>query len=192
MKLLVRLAVAAGSGMLGLVVMAPAQAGPASVPAPSTAKVWAAPNREGHCLCRQDRTFLVRAHQGNLAEIAAGRLALAKSQNTDVRHIARRLIADHTKLDAQIRAAAKRYHVTLPTQPSAKQMRQLKQVAHRSGHAFDRAWLRLQEKSHVQTLALIHREVHHGCSADVRKLARTAAPVVREHLVMVRKALHRM
>src|SRR3954467_4428604 len=96
MKLLVRLAVAAGSGMLGLVVMAPAQAGPASVPAPSIAKVWAAPGREGHCLCRQDRTFLVRAHQGNLAEIAAGRLALAKSQNTDVRPIPPRAVRAHT------------------------------------------------------------------------------------------------
>jgi putative membrane protein len=191
MRLLPRLAVAVVAGAVALAVATPVQAArPAQAVAAATAAVSAGhhPNDDG--LCRQDRRFLVRAHQGNLGEIVGGRLALARSDDTEVRTIAQMLIADHRRLDTDVRRVAQQYDVALPLTPSARQIRALAAVARKSDARFDRAWLRLPEVSHVRTLALIRAELHRGCSADVRALARTAAPVVRHHLAMVREALH--
>ena len=190
MRLLPRLAVAVVAGAVALTVATPVQA---ARPAPAVAAA-AAVSVEHHpnddALCRQDRRFLIRAHQGNLAEIVGGRLALARSNDTEVRTIARMLIADHRRLDADVRRVAQQHDVALPLTPSARQIRELAAVARKPDARFDRAWLRLQEASHLRTLALIRAELRRGCSADVRTVARTAAPVVRHHLAMVREALH--
>jgi putative membrane protein len=187
MRLTSRLALAALTGALAFTAAAPAQAAPTQTTR-TTPAVTAAQDGD---LCRQDRRFLRGAHQSNLAEIAGGYVALNRSSREDVRHIAHMLIEDHSRLDADVRATARRYDVALPLTPSARQLRELLTVATRPARTFDRAWLRLQEVSHVRTLALIDAELRQGCAADVRALARTARPAVREHLQMVRAALRR-
>ncbi|MFI6922808.1 DUF4142 domain-containing protein [Nonomuraea spiralis] len=130
--------------------------------------------------------------RGNLAEIAAGKAALRRSHDKDVREIAWGLIRDHRKLDARLREVAQRLRVDLPDAPAAEQRDDLDAVlARRSGHRFDRAWLRLQADAHEQTLTLIRRELRHGHSGWVRDLARDGAPVVRHHLDEVRAELNR-
>ena len=183
MRLIPRLGLAALLGTAVLALAVPAQAAFAhSAAAPAA-------NRSATHLSAQDRHFLIAAHQGNLAEIAAGHVALAKSHNAKVRQIAQTLIADHLRLDAGVQQAAAAHHVARPTMPTRQQREELAVVSRKSGGAFDHAWLKLQEKSHLQTLAIIHRELTHGCAPDVKATARTAKPVVRMHLDMVRAAL---
>jgi putative membrane protein len=189
MKISIAVAVTVLAGGLSLALAAPAQAAPTQTGPSYVRTTGSGADRTGGQLSEQDRMFLVAAHQGNLAEIAGGYVALAKSHNPDVRRIARRLIVDHRRLDAQVRAVARRYGVQLPNAPSEEQQRQLAAVARLSGRAFDLAWLRLQEAAHVETLALIRQELHTGQSFAVKAVAREAAPVVKEHLRMVREAL---
>jgi len=186
MKLSAALAGAVVAAGLSLSVAAPAYAG---APGHATAQRAAAPEHRLGPVSTQDRAFLMAAHQGNLAEIAGGDVALAKSHNAEVRSIARRLIVDHRRLDAQVRAVACRHGVQLPDRPSAEQQRELAAVAAKSGAAFDLAWLKLQEAAHVKTLALIDKELRAGRAPDVKAAAAGARPVVAEHLAMVRAAL---
>jgi putative membrane protein len=192
MKLLSRVGLAALTGTLALAVAAPVQAAPVQgTSAPAGHTTAAASTVQAGDLCRQDRRFLRGAHQSNLAEILGGHLALARSQRGDVRDIARILIEHHTMLDRDVRATARRYDVSLPATPSARQLRELLAVGTQPAQRFDRSWLRLQEISHERTLALIDAELRRGCARDVRALARTARPVVVEHLRLVRAALGR-
>lgn len=139
----------------------------------------------------RDRAYLRQAHRGNLAEIAAGKAALRRSHDRDVRAIAWRLIRDHRRLDAQLSEVANRLHVRLPDAPSAGQRDSLDAVlGRRSGHRFDRAWLRMQAAAHEQALDLGSRELRHGHSGWVRDLARDSAPVIRHHLREVRAELY--
>ena len=190
MRQLSRLVVAVLAGMLTLAVAAPAQAAPpprsSVVPAVG---VSAGHGQDNDRLCRQDRRFLVGAHQSNLFEILSSGVALARSGDPEVRRIAQMLIVDHVVLDAQVRAVARRYGVALPATPNRQQLEALATLIAEPAGTFDVTWLRLQERSHVMTLAMIRQELRRGCAADVRALARTAAPIVREHLQMVREAL---
>ncbi|WP_447035609.1 DUF4142 domain-containing protein [Streptomyces sp. DSM 118878] len=135
----------------------------------------------------QDKTFAARAHQGNLAEIAAGRDARKNATTRCVEHAGDVLVRDHSKLDADLRTLARKLNVTLPGSPSARQKKELAAVqAKAGGRAYDAAWLTAQDAAHRKTLALIDRELKAGRNAEVKAAARAVRPVVAMHLDMVR------
>ena len=136
----------------------------------------------------QDKAFLVAAHQSNLTEIQAGKAALQKSGNDVVRRHGQLFIRDHTRLDADLRKVAGALNVDLPSQPSAAQRATLASVSAKSGSAFDAAWLASQLTGHRQAKADGQRELSQGSDAQVKKLARTAAPVIQMHLDMLEEA----
>src|SRR3979490_1027121 len=95
---LFRAAVAAGS----LVIVTAALTGLTS------AAAYAAPSA-------QDTLFFQQAHQANLAEIAAGNLAIQKGASQQVRDLGARFVTDHTNLDQGLQQAAATLGVALPT-----------------------------------------------------------------------------
>jgi putative membrane protein len=152
-------------------------------PALLSSRTWqAAPGAS-----EQDRTFLVAAHQSNLAGIAAGRAAEQKGSSAGVRGLGARLAADHRALDASLQKVAGQLSVSLPPTPDAAQQRQLAAVSARSGAAFDRAWIASRIADHRQTTAAGQTELSAGTNSQVKGLARAAAPVVRTHLDMLRR-----
>src|SRR5256886_1647770 len=130
MRIYLRLVLAALVGVVVVALAGPVGVAHAHGSAPAATHVSA-----------QDVTFLKAAHQGNLAEIAAGHVALAKSHDAEVRRIATHLIADHLKLDAGVKQVAAAHHVRLPAKPTRAQRAALAAVARKSGAAFDHAWL---------------------------------------------------
>lgn len=188
----------APAGIAAVLALTVSATAPAAAQAATTVRPVAAPGAAAapsvqafHASAR-DRAYLRQAHRGNLAEIAAGKAALRRSHDKDVREIAWRLIRDHRELDARLREVAHRLRVSLPDAPSAAQRDGLDAVlARRSGHRFDRAWLRLEAGAHEQTLTLIRRELRDGHSGWVRDLARDGAPAVRHHLREIRAEIER-
>ncbi len=138
-------------------------------------------------LNQQDKKFLAQAHRSNLAEILSSKLAEKKSTDTAVRDMARKLVADHTKLDAAVRQTAQKAGVELPQTPGPKQRATLDALSNLSGAAFTRAWITAQIAGHRQTLSNINNELQDGSSAEVKKLASDAKPVVQGHLEALQK-----
>ncbi|MFI7643334.1 DUF4142 domain-containing protein [Nonomuraea sp. NPDC049400] len=130
----------------------------------------------------QDRTFLRKAHQSNLAEIQAGQAAQDRGASETVRDLGAKLVSDHTKLDRDVQRVAEQAELELPKRPSAEQRRELEQVTARSGKAFDRAWLAAQIAGHRQSLANGAEELWDGSSSEVKKLASDAKPIIQMHL----------
>lgn len=135
----------------------------------------------------QDVRFVKAAHQGNLAEIAAGQDAQKHATTACVKSAGAVLVRDHRKLDADLTALAAKLGVALPASPSAEQKRTLAAVRAKAGSpAYDTAWLKAQDAAHTKTLALIDHELRAGRNAEVKAAARAARPVVAKHLDMVR------
>ncbi|WP_345373852.1 DUF4142 domain-containing protein, partial [Promicromonospora umidemergens] len=131
---------------------------------------------------QQDQDWLVAAHQGNLAEIAAGEAAVEMATTEAVRTHGQMLIDDHKKLDADLMAVAEELGVTLPSMPTEEQQATLKSVSAQSGEAFDMAWVESQITAHRHTLSMGEEELAQGTEQAVMDLADTAAPVVQKHL----------
>ncbi|MET7463088.1 DUF4142 domain-containing protein [Nonomuraea sp. NPDC005501] len=136
----------------------------------------------GTAVSQQDTAYLRAAHQGNLAEIAAGKVAQAKGVSDAVRSIGATLVADHTELDAAVREAARRLDVTLPTRATQRDRAMLERVSALSGPAFDRAWVTAMIAGHRAALRLGKKELQEGSSTTAKEVAQSGAPVIRKHL----------
>ncbi|GEK23438.1 DUF4142 domain-containing protein [Cellulomonas xylanilytica] len=130
----------------------------------------------------QDQSWMAAAHQGNLAEIAAGQAAVAQASTDTVRQFGQMLIDDHTALDANLTAAANQLGVTLPGSPTPEQQAELASVTAKTGAAFDTAWITVQIPAHRATLAASQAEVANGTDQTVKDLAAASTPVVEHHL----------
>ncbi|NGO11901.1 DUF4142 domain-containing protein [Streptomyces sp. HC44] len=138
-------------------------------------------------LSTMDYDFLRSAHQGNLAEIAAGQDAQRNATTDCVKKVAATLVRDHTRLDRDGKALADKLGVTLPGTPTAAQQQDLAAIKAKAGTAeYDKAWLNAQQAAHETKLALIDKELASGSNTEVKAAARAARPVVVMHLLMVR------
>ncbi|MEU6895353.1 DUF4142 domain-containing protein [Streptomyces sp. NPDC046557] len=135
----------------------------------------------------QDANFVRSAHQGNLAEIAAGQDAQKSAMTACVKEVGAKLISDHQKLDKDLKALAVKGKMTLPAAPTTEQQQALRGVTEKAGTAgYDPAWLKNQETAHKQTLALIDSQIRSGSDTALVNAAKKARPVIVMHLDMVR------
>ena len=139
-----------------------------------------------------DHSFLVGSAHNNLAEIAGAKLALAKSHDPAVRDYARQMLADHTRAQAKLKAAAKASHTTLPTEPSAAQRREAEQLKALPEGRFNRRYFGRQIVGHRKAMGAILLELHMGAVDPALNYARWIEPVAESHMTMARKDLARM
>ncbi|MFH9982684.1 DUF4142 domain-containing protein [Streptomyces sp. NPDC017179] len=135
---------------------------------------------------RLDKQFLTAAHQGNLWEITTSEQAQSAATTGCVKRVGVDLIRDHRTLDAAVVKTATRLGVALPSTQTDAQLRQTAALKRLAGKpAYDTAWLKAQYPAHVQTLALIDKEIATGANPVVKSLAKSARPVVARHAEMV-------
>ncbi len=173
-------ALALGIGLVGAAPATAATAAPAAVRAPASAQAV-----DRH-ISKVDRAFLVAAHDSNLNEILAGRLALKRATDQRVRALARMFIEHHTLLDRQVRQVARRLHVRLPSGPSAQTQLELALLRQFSGAQFNRVWLIQQLIAHARAIVLTEIELTLGRQRTVLALAAAAAPVIQQHYQQLR------
>lgn len=136
----------------------------------------------------QDNTWLIAAHQDNLAEIASGDLAAKSGHAEPVRSAGHMLSADHAKLDAKLKPVAKELGVKLPTQPNLEQRNQMKHLNTLSGTQFDTIWTHDEIDGHVSAIEQTEAEITQGSDPQVKKLATSALPVLKKHLQVLQRA----
>ncbi len=129
----------------------------------------------------QDRVFLAGAHQSNLAEIAAGKLARSKGTSQAVKDLGAMLISDHTKLDAAGSKVAAAVNVTLPAKPNAEQQAMQAKLEQAPAADFDAMFVAGQLAGHAKAMQLGKTEIASGSDPAVKKAATSAAPVIAAH-----------
>jgi putative membrane protein len=127
--------------------------------------------------------FIKEAIEGNLAEVAVGKLAQEKGQSEGVRSFGAQLVKDHGAANEKATALAKNMGVTPPAEPNKKQKAVYDKLSKLSGDRFDREFAKEMVADHKRDVAAFEKEAK-------RKEAPTAAfvgetlPTLRHHLGM--------
>jgi putative membrane protein len=136
---------------------------------------------------RSDAAFLKQAAQNGAAEIEASKLAQQKAQRPEVKTFADAMVADHTKVDGELKQLAASKKVELPTGPSAKQKAQLKLVDAGDNAKFDQRYAEnFGVKAHQETIELFEDAAKNASDADVKAFAQKTLPALKHHLEMAR------
>jgi putative membrane protein len=136
----------------------------------------------------EDAAFLVAAHQGGLAEIAAGRIAWQKTTTPEVKTVAGALMRDHIRLNAAIYHEARKLRVYLPSQPTPEQQSLIRTYEAAGADTFDEHFILTQLAAHRATMELISGHLEEDGDPSVKALARRAAPVIAAHHLLLREA----
>jgi putative membrane protein len=129
-----------------------------------------------------DAMFMRTASQSSMAEIAHGELATKNASSQEVRNFAQRMVDDHTKANAELKALASKQQTTLPAELGQKHQAMQDKLAKMKGEEFDRAYMQHMVGAHTEAVKLFEQESKNGKDADTRAWAAKTLPVVQEHL----------
>jgi putative membrane protein len=138
-------------------------------------------------LSATDRTFISQAAYGSFGEVALGELAAEQASSPAVRQFGQRMVQDHTRMNEELAAIASQKGVTPPTAPDPGRQAVGAQLAQLQGAAFDRQYIQQQLGDHETTLTLFQGEAETGQDPQLRAFARKYAPVIQEHIAMLRQ-----
>ena len=136
-----------------------------------------------------DEMSLQTSMQGDLFEIAGGKLALKKSHTRAVDALAKRLIKDHTKSYLEAAKVAKTLGITIEKTPTPTQTWQLLTLAKVSGRTFDQWYTSLEVYDHTQDIQETAGEIRDGSNPQVVGTAKQDLPMLKMHLKLSKAAL---
>jgi putative membrane protein len=142
----------------------------------------AAPKQLSH-----SQDFIQKAHVGNQFEILSSRLALDKSQDSEIREFAQQMIKDHDLADANMKAALMEAKKNIAIQEPAKTLDPTHQKildtlkAAPDGNSFDSRYIEAQVNAHNETLALFRGYNESGDNEDLKNFAATTIPTLEMH-----------
>lgn len=145
------------------------------------------------CSSAKDSTkFASEATQGGMAEVELGRLAAQKAADPSVREFGQRMVADHTKAGAELKALATRKGLQVPTEMNSDQKSEMDKLSKLSGSEFDKEYMSAMVKDHEDDVKAFETQSKDGNDADVKAFAAKTLPTLQEHLQMARSAAQKV
>lgn len=133
-----------------------------------------------------DTMFAMKAAQGGLAEVQLGQLAAQKAADPDVKTFGQKMVDDHTKLNDQMKTAAVKERMTLPTTMNPRHQALYDKLKNASGAQFDKAYMSAMVKDHEEDIKEFNKEANHGKNPDLKQLAQSAVSLLQQHLTMAK------
>ena len=125
-------------------------------------------------------TFLVKAIEGNFAEVQMGELAQKNGQSPEVKSFGEMLQSDHSAANEKALDAAMELGVKTPQAPNAAQKQAYDRMAKMTGAAFDKAFAQHMVADHKKDIAEYRTEAKRSDVAG--KYAADTLPTLRKHL----------
>jgi len=170
------------SGALVLLQPAAAHAAEPGVPVPPTEIIS---DKGAGSLSAADKDLVVKVRLAGLWEIPAGDLAQQKSKNPRIQSIGRSIAAQHERLDALARAAAKKLKIDLPDEPNADQRKWLDEMENAQGTQFDQIYIDRLRAAHGKIFPAIGTVRASTRNDTVRRLAQQANQFVATHMTLL-------
>jgi putative membrane protein len=135
-----------------------------------------------------DEEWLQTSLEGDLFEIAGGKLAQSHTTNTVVRALGAKLQSDHAKSYEDGAKLAKQLGIEVPDEPTPSEKWELHVVGEVTGASFDHGYSWLEVEDHKQDIKETKAEIEKGCNTLVRKDAEEELPMLEEHLKLSQQA----
>ena len=138
-----------------------------------------------------DRSFMMKASEANIGEIAAGKLAEQRGSHS-VQLLGKRFVDNHSTNQQQLVMLAQKLHVMLPMHPSADDQMMAAKLKTLHGAAFDSAFLAGEQKGHMKNISAFKAEAASSSSPMIVAYVKSSIPVLEEHLDIATDDANRM
>lgn len=141
----------------------------------------------GIAVGEEDAEFTTKAAVGGMAEVEAGKIALAKTSNAKIKEFADMMVNDHGKANEELMTIANTKNITVPAVLDDEHQKMVTDLNGLAGSDFDKKYVNDMIDGHKKTLDLMEKQAKDGKDADLKAFAAKTAPVVKAHLDMIQK-----
>jgi putative membrane protein len=135
-------------------------------------------------LSAKDKSFMKDAAKGGMMEVDMGKMAQEKGKSAEVKKIGSRMVADHSKANAELMGIAKKKGVDLSKEKATMEKM--------DDANFDKQYIDMMVKDHEKDLAAFQAEAKDGSDAEVKAFASKTSEVIKKHLALVKAAQGKM
>jgi putative membrane protein len=138
-------------------------------------------------------SFLVKAADGGMAEVNAGKMGETKSMNEEVKRFSTMMVNDHTAANAKVKSLADARNITLPVAPSAEHTKKADDLGKKTGKDFDKAYMDMMVDDHQKTIDLFEKASNDSKDEEVKTFITNTLPTLKMHLdsaKAVQKMIH--
>lgn len=144
-------------------------------------------------ITKTTQKFVKEAASGNTLEVETSRLALQKSQNSDVKGFAQMMIDDHTKVGEDMKAALKEAGLPPPADKlTPKHQETVDKLNKADAGKFDAQYVDAQIKAHEEAIALFSQYAKNGDTQQLKQFAEAKLPSLEKHQTMARDLQSKM
>jgi len=131
-------------------------------------------------------TFVTKAAQGGMTEVALSKAASTKSSEPSVKKFADQMVQDHQRANDELSAIAKKKGLNVPASLDAEHQAVVQKINNKSGGEFDQAYGRQMSMDHAKTVALFEGATQ-STDSDLAAFAKKTLPTLKEHKQMAGK-----
>ncbi len=131
-------------------------------------------------MSQKDVNFIQKAAGGGAQEVENGKMAEKQAKSAEVKSIAARMVADHTRINKELTALANRKGVTFNTGGVKAQ--------NLGTGNFDPLYLKWLEEVHRADIADFERTAKSSDDGELKAWASKNLPTLKQHLAMVQSA----
>jgi putative membrane protein len=128
-------------------------------------------------------TFVTKAAQGGMTEIALSKAAATKSSDPGVKKFAEQMVQDHQKANDDLGSIARKKGLTVPDSLDAEHQAVVQKLNNKSGSQFDQAYGKQMALDHAKAVALFNGATQ-STDPDLAAFAKKTLPTLKEHKQM--------
>jgi len=125
-------------------------------------------------------TFVTRAAQGGLTEVAVSRAAATNARDAKVKQFAERMVQDHSKANDELASLAKSKGLQVPTALDAEHQAIVQKLTRKTGAELDAAYAKQMQEDHAKTVALFQAATKLS-DPELAAFAKQTLPTLQEH-----------
>ena len=133
-------------------------------------------------IAKEDTEFVTDAAMGGLMEVQLGNTAQSQGSKSQVKNFGRRMHADHTRANEQLKKIAAKKDIKIPSALEGKQKATYDKLIKLRGEEFDREYMSTMISDHKEDIEKFQKEADTGKDPDVKKFAKDHLPILKKHL----------
>ncbi len=138
-------------------------------------------------LSKEDKEFITKAAQGGMLEVTLAQQIANRATSPDVKAFAHRMVADHTKLNDELKQLAAKKGVTPPTQMDEDHREDLEDITKLSGTKLDKKYADEMVDDHEDDVKEFRKAAEKVKDPELRAWAAKALPILESHLAQARE-----
>jgi len=138
-------------------------------------------------LSESDKTFVMKAAAGGMAEVKMGELAASNAKSPDVKTFAQRMVLDHSTANDQLAQLATAKGLALPSKLDGEHQKKYDDLAKKNASAFDKAYMDDMVKDHEMDVAEFKMESTAAQDPDLKAWVTKTLPTLEDHLKMAKE-----